>query len=86
MSVPGNLPGFTANRSVGAESVRRSNQTAGAPPEGVVAQVSWSRGYPPISMEECWQACINGIGECPPECAAVPWPTIPPPPLRYLRA
>ena len=78
-------PGYTADRCLIPRALGPTGPSLGAPSGvRVVAQARWARGYPPISMEECWQACINGIGECPPECAYVPWPTFPPPPPRYL--
>lgn len=79
------MPGFSAKRSLDHGCVLPAHVEA-APAPKVVAQMRWRGGGRRISMEQCWQACINGIGECPPECAAVPWPTIPPPAPRYLRA
>jgi hypothetical protein len=77
------VPGYTADLSLTTRG-HASNRRARTPSAGVVAQARWRGGPYRISMEECWQACINGVGDCPPECADVPWPTIPPPPPRYL--
>jgi hypothetical protein len=75
------LPEFCAEGSLSARRHRGRIDRRARPVPGAVRPQAGGYGRP-ISMEECWQLCINSPGDCPAECANVPWPTIPPQPRR----